>query len=286
MARREYVDNNKNKKLFYIFLFTLSITIGICLIAFGIYSRRLRKESQDNLTKTLGMTNSAIVDNNGIAPTSFSEDLSVASGKNTINNAVNNQSVDKNVVNKNVVNKNVVDSKINKNKTVNSTTSNSTTKSNEIKNSNTTSENNTNNVKNNDKELKFIVPVEGEIIKDYAKDTLIFSNTLEEWTTHPGIDIKAPKTTIVKSSEAGVIESIKNDPRYGLTVIIKHSNNFKTVYSNLLTTEFVSENESVEKGQTIGTVGNTASFEVSDEDHLHFEMYKDGNLVNPTIYLK
>ena len=135
-------------------------------------------------------------------------------------------------------------------------------------------------------ELKFIAPVSGEISKDFAKDTLIFSNTLEEWTTHLGIDIKADKTTIVVASEKGVVESIKNDPRFGLTVVIKHSGGFKTVYSNLLTSEFVKEGESVEKGQTIGTVGESASFEIAEEAHLHFEMYKDGEVLNPTIYLK
>ena len=61
---------------------------------------------------------------------------------------------------------------------------------------------------------------------------------------------------------------------------------FKSFYSNLLTTEFVKEGEEVEKGQTIATVGETASFEVADDCHLHFEMYKDGVAVNPTIYFK
>ena len=136
------------------------------------------------------------------------------------------------------------------------------------------------------KELIFGAPVSGEIIKDFARDTLIYSNTLEEWTIHNGIDIKADKMSVVVASEAGTVESIKNDPRYGLTITIAHENGFKTIYSNLLTTEFVTENEVVEKGQTIGTVGESSSFEIADESHLHFEMYKDGELVNPTIYLK
>ena len=136
------------------------------------------------------------------------------------------------------------------------------------------------------KELIFEAPVSGEIIKDFARDTLIYSNTLEEWTIHNGIDIKADKMSVVVASEAGTVESIKNDPRYGLTITIAHENGFKTIYSNLLTTEFVTENEVVEKGQTIGTVGESSSFEIADESHLHFEMYKDGELVNPTIYLK
>ena len=100
-----------------------------------------------------------------------------------------------------------------------------------------------------------------------------------------GIDIKAPRTTVVKASEEGTVAAIKNDPRYGLTVVIEHVNGFKTVYSNLLTAEFVSEGDKVEKGQTIGTVGNSASFEIIDEPHLHFEILKDDIQIDPNMYI-
>ena len=46
------------------------------------------------------------------------------------------------------------------------------------------------------------------------------------------------------------------------------------------------EGEKVEKGQSIGTVGNTAVFEIADEPHLHFEILKDSIQVDPSIYLK
>lgn len=134
--------------------------------------------------------------------------------------------------------------------------------------------------------LAFSFPVQGDVMREYAKDNLIYSETLKEWVTHLGIDIKAEKTTVVKSAEKGTVQTIKNDPRLGLTITIEHANNFKTIYSNLLTTEFVVEGETVEKGQTLGTVGNTAVFEILDEPHLHFEMLKDGVYVDPTIYLK
>ena len=136
------------------------------------------------------------------------------------------------------------------------------------------------------KELAFEYPVQGEINKDFAMENLIYSETLEEWTTHQGIDIKADRTTVVKSAEEGTVVAIKNDPRFGLTVIIEHQDGYKTVYSNLLTAEFVSEDEHVEKGQTIGTVGNSAVFEIADEPHLHFEIIKDGEYVDPKMYLK
>lgn len=136
------------------------------------------------------------------------------------------------------------------------------------------------------KELKFEYPVEGEVIKEYAMDNLVFSETLQEWIVHKGIDIKAPRTTVVKAAEDGTVKAIKTDPRYGLTIIIEHDDGYKTVYSNLLTTEFVKEGELVSKGQSLGTVGNSAAFEIADEPHLHFEMLKDEENIDPTLYLK
>ena len=135
------------------------------------------------------------------------------------------------------------------------------------------------------KELVFEKPVEGEIILEFAMEKLVYSETLKEWITHPGIDIKAERTTVVKVAEAGTVKAIKNDPRYGLTVIVEHEDGFTTVYSNLLTAEFVTVGESLERGQTLGTVGNTATFESVSEPHLHFEILKDNEYVDPTIYI-
>ena len=66
------------------------------------------------------------------------------------------------------------------------------------------------------------MPVEGEIIKELSKDTLVYSETLKEWITHLGIDIKAEKTSVVKAAEAGTVKSIKNDPKVWI------NSNFRT----------------------------------------------------------
>lgn len=131
----------------------------------------------------------------------------------------------------------------------------------------------------------FVMPVEGEITREYAKENLLYSQTLDEWVTHLGIDIQADKTAVVKASAAGTVTAIKNDPRYGLTVVIEHTKGFKTVYSNLLTAEYVSIGQTVESGQTLGTVGNTATFEILDEYHLHFEILENEENVDPNLYL-
>lgn len=140
--------------------------------------------------------------------------------------------------------------------------------------------------KKENKQVVFQAPIKGEIIREFASDSLVYSDTLQEWITHNGVDIKADKTSIVVSACDGTIEAIKSDPRYGLTVIINHEDGYKTVYSNLLTAEFVSQGESVRAGQTIGTVGNSASFEVVDDCHLHFELLKDDEYQDPTIFVE
>lgn len=136
------------------------------------------------------------------------------------------------------------------------------------------------------KDLSFVKPADGEIVKDYSKDNLVYSSTLEEWSTHLGIDIAMQKTDVVKAVADGKVKSIKNDPRYGLTVVIEHQNGFESIYSSLLTAEFITVGEEIKQGSTIATVGNTATFEIADTTHLHFEMKKDGQNVDPNIYIK
>lgn len=136
------------------------------------------------------------------------------------------------------------------------------------------------------KDPVFKKPVEGEISKEFAKSNLIYSETLKEWITHLGVDIKAERATVVKAAADGKVKDIKNDPRFGLTIIIEHDNGFESRYANLLTTEFVSEGEEVKAGQTIGTVGDSSIYEIVDESHLHFELLKNNENVNPSEYIK
>ena len=135
------------------------------------------------------------------------------------------------------------------------------------------------------KEVTFLAPVKGNVIREFARESLVYSDTLKEWITHNGVDIKADKTTVVTSSADGKVYAIKNDPRYGLTVIINHANGYQTIYSNLLTAEFIVEGEDVSAGQSIGTVGNTASFEILDDCHLHFELLQNNEYLDPTLYM-
>ena len=185
-----------------------------------------------------------------------------------------------------ISNKTSIENTKNEKKNTNSTTENKkTNKSSNTVETNAQTEKKEQNSKEKDEKIELEAPVKGQVLREFAKESLVFSNTLQEWITHNGVDVKADKTTVVKSAANGTVTAIKNDPRYGLTVIINHDNGYQTVYSNLLTSEFVVKGEKVEKGQSIGTVGNSASFEVADDYHLHFELLKNNEYLDPTVYI-
>jgi hypothetical protein len=131
----------------------------------------------------------------------------------------------------------------------------------------------------------FVMPVKGKIQTDYAMDRLLYSKTLDEWRTHSGIDISAPRGDVVKAAADGYIKEIKNDPCYGITITIDHENGYKTIYSNLASSSMVSTNQKVKAGDAISSVGNTAIFECMDPPHLHFEVYRNDKLIDPKTVL-
>ena len=247
------------------------IALAVIVIALFIYARNLNNEVKEGTLTSEQLSN--ILSNNIENTESASTEIgkSVDETSNEINNTSNSKTSE------NTTNEVLTTNKVTPTATTNSTKKTQKTEKNEETTEETTE---------NEVELNFEKPVEGDIIRDFAVDSLIYSETLQEWTTHTGIDIKADKTTVVKAAEAGTVKSIKNDPRYGLTIIIEHEGGFQTVYANLLSSEFVVEGEKVEKGQSLGTVGNTAAFESADEAHLHFEIIKDSVPVAPSIYLK
>ncbi|CDB31879.1 metalloendopeptidase-like membrane protein [Clostridium sp. CAG:575] len=279
--------NNKgdvlNEKVIKYAIIGVSI-LTIIILGLLIYSKNLNDKVKDGTLSSEQIA--SILNNTNSQESKEAESTSTEIGK-SVNEAQNQLSENNSIKKENTT--------ANKNNTTSSNvlSTNKITKNSNTENQTNTSTTNANSASNTGEnkteltvELSFAKPVEGEIVRDFAVDSLIFSETLQEWTTHTGIDIKADKTTVVKSAEKGTVKSIKNDPRYGLTVVVEHENGFKTVYSNLLTSEFVVEGEKIEKGQSIGTVGNTAAFEIADEPHLHFEMIKDSTQVDPNIYIK
>ncbi|WP_053954723.1 M23 family metallopeptidase [Inediibacterium massiliense] len=143
-------------------------------------------------------------------------------------------------------------------------------------------------VKEESKEEKIesiALPVKGKKGMDYAAEKLVYSKTLEQYTTHDGIDLIAPLNTPVVAALKGKVVEITEDPKLGTMITISHDDDVITRYANLSTTEMVKVGDLVRKGQVISGIGKTALFESSEEPHLHFEILVDGKTIDPSPFL-
>ena len=130
-------------------------------------------------------------------------------------------------------------------------------------------------------------PTVGTMMTGHSHDTPVFSTTLEEWRVHTGIDISTADSAAVLAAADGVVSAMYDDPMLGRTVVITHTQNIKTVYSNLTVDDaaFVSVGDEVKRGDRIGTVGDTSISELAEEPHLHFEVKVGEDAVNPLDYM-
>ena len=129
-------------------------------------------------------------------------------------------------------------------------------------------------------------PVSGQVIWGYAADKLIYSKTLDQWTTHKAVDIGCPQGTAVKCVLGGTVERVYTDDQLGVTVIVKHSSDRKTLYANLNESVPVRAGDKVNAGTVLGTVGRTAISECAQESHLHFAFFVKGKAVDPAAKVK
>jgi hypothetical protein len=98
---------------------------------------------------------------------------------------------------------------------------------------------------------------------------------------HDGVDINASKGTKVYSSMKGIVEKITYSKYgYGNKIVIKNSSGFETLYAHL-SSIIIKKGQIVQKGDYIGTVGNTG---LATGDHLHYEIHQNNELKDPLSY--
>jgi murein DD-endopeptidase MepM/ murein hydrolase activator NlpD len=94
---------------------------------------------------------------------------------------------------------------------------------------------------------------------------------------HQGIDLAAPAGTEVLAAADGIVTETGNDPIYGNFIIIRHSNNWASLYGHLQRIG-AALRSNVRSGTIIGWVGSTGQ---STGPHLHFELRQNGRARDP-----
>ena len=133
-------------------------------------------------------------------------------------------------------------------------------------------------------ELSFSPPVLGVVQKQFSPENVLYSKTMDDWRIHLGVDVSAPIGTDVNASEAGTVTYSGYDINLGYVVKVQ-SGEYECVYASLDSKIPVEVNDSVSKGQLIGVLSDSCISEICDEPHLHFEMIKNGEYVNPEDYV-
>lgn len=98
---------------------------------------------------------------------------------------------------------------------------------------------------------------------------------------HTGLDFQGPTGMPIYAAGNGKVISTGWDNAYGLTVKIEHFNGFTSKYAHV-SKILVSEGQDIKTGEIIALVGTTGR---STGPHLHFEIIKFGQPVNPKDYL-
>jgi murein DD-endopeptidase MepM/ murein hydrolase activator NlpD len=119
---------------------------------------------------------------------------------------------------------------------------------------------------------KLIWPLRGQLSSQFG---------VRDGFKHAGVDIVAPLGTPILAAAAGEVAYRGQLRGYGNIIILKHSEEFTTVYAHLKDW-LVQEHQSVRQGEAIATVGNTGQ---SEGAHLHFEVRVRNQPRNPLFYL-
>ena len=129
----------------------------------------------------------------------------------------------------------------------------------------------------------YVRPVDGEIVKPWSDGELVFSETLGDYRVHNGIDIAASVGTKVRAMADGVIADIYDDDLLGRVVEITHADGTVGRYCNLQQAGLsgITAGASVKMGDVIGGVGESALGESGEQPHLHLEVERQGQHIDP-----
>lgn len=126
----------------------------------------------------------------------------------------------------------------------------------------------------------FVMPVTGNVFKDFNNEMLQYSETFRDMRLHQGVDIACEKGTAVFAAGDGTVTYVGQDAALGHIVKIDHGNGVLGVYCGLNAKIPVKEGDKVTSKTQIGIVAEIPSESV-EQTHFHFEMYKDGIAVSP-----
>ena len=129
---------------------------------------------------------------------------------------------------------------------------------------------------------RWVWPLEGEIVGAFSPNEPVWSATLGQWQTHPGLDIAGCPGEAVYACADGTVQDAWNDRLWGNVIVIGHPDGYQSTYAGVNTLKLAEPGSAVVAGQVISAVGGADAIacEAGMAAHIHFELALDGRPVD------
>jgi len=122
-----------------------------------------------------------------------------------------------------------------------------------------------------------ILPVGGKVTSGYGWREDPVRPVAGVKRFHRGVDFIGKMGDPIKAAMKGTVLHIDNNPNLGNFIILKHDNGLQTLYAHL-SAYSVKAGDTVSQGQEIGKIGATG---YTTGPHLHYEVFRNGNRIDP-----
>ena len=128
-------------------------------------------------------------------------------------------------------------------------------------------------------------PVNGQVVIDYSMDATTYFPTLDQYKYNDALMLGCESGEPVQAAANGQVVSISEDVETGTTMVMDLGNGYQATYGQLKDIT-VEPGQTVESGTILGYVSDPTKYYVKEGANLYFAMTKDGNPIDPMIYIE
>ena len=128
-------------------------------------------------------------------------------------------------------------------------------------------------------------PVNGQVVIDYSMDATTYFPTLDQYKYNDALMLGCESGEPVQAAANGQVISISEDVETGTTMVMDLGNGYQATYGQLKDIT-VEPGQTVESGTILGYVSDPTKYYVKEGANLYFAMTKDGNPIDPMIYIE
>ncbi len=128
---------------------------------------------------------------------------------------------------------------------------------------------------------EYMLPAGTDIVKDFSMGIPVFSDTMNDWRTHNGVDFGGTEGDSVLAAADATVTAVYEDTSWGGVIELDFGNGATAKYCGLQFDSItLSVGDTVKQGETVGVLGKIP-VEAKEGCHLHYEMSMDGVIVDP-----